>query len=163
MERCHTRSAGRISGGIISLRGFIEDHREAVNHDLISSAGIEINDIGGSLSWGAFGAFIKKTPEDSALFRELHPEIGDWGTVLRTNIILADIYDCLSQINNNIVSGFSRKKSRKTEKYPRPWLQKKGKKIGTAMKRKELHEWMEKKRREARDRWQQNSQEPISQ
>lgn len=130
---------------------------------MISSAGIEIDDIGGSLSWGAFSSFIKRSDEDSALFRELHPEIGDWGTTLRTNIILADIFDCLSQINANMIGGFSRKKSRQVDKYPRPWNQQKKneKKIGSAMKKNELHEWIQ-KRREARDKWQTKSQEPMS-
>jgi hypothetical protein len=117
---------------------------------LISSAGIEIGDIGGSLSWGAFGSFIKHSSTDSALFRELHPEVEDWGTRLRSNIILADIFDVLAQINSNLIAGFSQKKSKKPEKYTRPWAKKKFKKIGTAVKRNELHEWMEMKRREAR-------------
>ena len=117
---------------------------------MISSAGIEIDDIGSSLSWGAFGAFIKHSPTDSALFQDLHPEIGNWGTVLKTNIILADIFDCLAQINSNLIAGFSHKKSQKVDKYPRPWTKSKSKKIGTAVRRKELHDWMEKKRREAR-------------
>ena len=116
---------------------------------MISSAGIEIGDIGGSLSWGAFGSFVKHLSVDSALFRELHPEVEDWGTRLRTNIILADIYDCLAQLNSNIIAGFSHKKSKKPEKYTRPWAKKKFKKIGTAVRRKELHDWMEMKRREA--------------
>lgn len=100
---------------------------------------------------------------DSALFRELHPEYGDWGTTLRTNIILADIYDCLAQINMNIVGGFSRKPGKKAKAYPRPWVKnRKEKKMGTPMKRSALHKWMEKKRREARDKWQTKSQEPMS-
>ena len=84
------------------------------------------------------------------MFRELHPEVEDWGTVLRTNIILADIFDVLAQINSHLIAGFSQKKSKKPEKYTRPWAKKKLKKIGTAVKRNELHEWMEMKRREAR-------------
>ena len=117
---------------------------------MITSAGVELNDVGGSLSWGAFGSFIKHSSTDSALFQELHPEIGNWGTVLKTNIILADIFDCLAQINSNLIAGFNRKKSQKVEKYSRPWTKSKRKKIGTAVRRNELHEWMEKKRREAR-------------
>ena len=162
MERCNTGSIRRNSGGIISLREFIDKHREAINRDLISSAGIEIDDVGGSLSWGAFGAFIKRSAPDSALFRELHPEYGDWGTTFRTNVILADIYDCLAQMNVNMISGFNRKKGRQADKYPRPWAKKKEKKIGKAMKRQDLHKWIEKKRREARERWQAKSQEPTS-
>ena len=89
------------------------------------------------------------------MFRELHPEVEDWGTRLRTNIILADIFDVLAQINSNIIAGFSRKKSKKPERYTRPWAKKKFKKIGSAVKRNELHAWMEMKRREARKKtWQ---------
>ena len=162
MARCYAGSNGRDCGGILSLRAFIDEHREAINKDLISSAGIEIDDVGGSLSWGAFSAFIKHPDPDSALYREIHPEIGDWGTVLRTNVILADIYDCLAQINLNMIGGFNHKKGRQADKYPRPWMKKKEKKIGKPMKRDALHKWIEKRRREARKRWQTKSQEPMS-
>ena len=152
MERCYTGGAGCIRGGIISLRRFIEDHREAIQYDLITSAGVELNDIGGSLSWGAFGSFVKKLPTNSATFQELHPEVSDWGTQLRTNIILADIYDILSQINLNMIGGFSRKKSHKAQPYPRPWNEKKDRKIGKgALPKNQLHEWIEKKRKEWRN------------
>lgn len=118
---------------------------------MITSAGYEIDDIGGSLTWGAFGAFIKKLSPDTATYREVHPEIEDWGTRLRTNIILADVYDMLNQINANICAGFSRKKPKKVTPYKRPWV-KPGKKLGGkgAMPKNKLHEWMEKKRKEYR-------------
>ena len=152
MERCYTGGAGCVRGGIVSLRRFIEDHREAIQYDLITSAGVELNDIGGSLTWGAFGSFIKNLPTNSATYQELHPEVSDWGTQLRTNIILADIYDILSQINLNMIGGFSRKKSHKAKLYPRPWNKKKDRKIGKgALPKNQLHEWIEKKRKERRN------------
>lgn len=118
---------------------------------MITSAGIEIDDIGGSLTWGAFGSFIRKTSQDSALFRELHPEIADWGSRLRTNIILADIFDVLAQINANMCGGFSHKKAPKTKPYPRPWGKDATKKIGKAVPKNELHEWFKNKWKERSD------------
>ena len=130
---------------------------------MITLAGIEINDIGGSLSWGAFDSFLRRLPITSAVHKDLHPEIGDWDSSLRTNILLADIYDCLSQINANMIGGFSRKKAPKFKKYPRPWSKKNGKSIGkNALPKNQLHEWINKKRKEARDKWlMSSSQEPM--
>lgn len=145
MERCNYCSNRCHAGGIISLRGFIDEHKEAVESDLITSAGIEIKDVGGSLSWGAFASFVKNLNYDSALWRSVHPDLADWGTTLRTNILLADIYDVLSQINANICGGFSRKKPQRTKPYPRPWSKKGGeKRIGGkgALPSKDLHEWV---------------------
>ena len=130
---------------------------------MITLAGIEIGDIGGSLSWGAFDSFLRRLPYDSAVYKELHPEIGDWSSNLRTNVLLADIYDCLCQINVNMIGGFGRKKATKIKKYPRPWSKKNGKSIGkNALPKKELHEWINKKRKEARDKClMSNSQGPM--
>lgn len=123
----------------------MSDHREAIESDLITSAGIEIEDVGGALSWGAFASFIKNLDYDSALWRSAHPEMSDWGTRLRTNIILADIFDLLAQINVNICAGFSHKKPKHVKPYPRPWSKDKGeKRIGGkgALPSKDLHEWV---------------------
>lgn len=133
----------------MSLRGFIEEHKEAVESDLITSAGVELKDVGGSLSWGAFESFIKNLSYDSALWRSTHQDVADWATTLRTNIILADLYDLIAQVNSNICGGFSRKKPQKNKPYPRPWVNNKdSRKIGKgALPKNELREWINKHRR----------------
>ena len=70
---------------------------------MITSAGVELNDVGGSLSWGAFASFVKNLGYDSAVFRAQHPNMAEWGSTLKTNIILADLFDVLCQINANMV------------------------------------------------------------
>ena len=111
---------------------------------MITSAGVELSDVGGSLSWGAFASFIKNLDYDSAVWRSAHPEVEDWGSRLRTNILLADIYDILASINSNMVGGFSRKKASKTKPYPRPWNKPKTRTIGGrgALPPDELREWI---------------------
>lgn len=86
---------------------------------------------------------------------ELHPETAAWGTTMKTNAILADIYDLLAKINHNlVVLGGGRAGNPKP--YPRP-----GKKAGNENERHigsgalppaELEKWFEEKRREAQCR-----------
>ena len=57
---------------------------------------------------------------DSAIAHELEPQLADFSSQFKTNVILADIYDVLAQINANIVAGFSRKRTSKPKRYPRP-------------------------------------------
>ena len=110
---------------------------------MITSAGVELSDVGGSLSWGAFASFVKNLDNSSATWRSMHSELADWSSTLRTNIILADIYDVLAQINSNICGGFSRKRSQKIKPYPRPWNKKNTRTIGKgALPKNELREWI---------------------
>ena len=43
-----------------------------------------------------------------------------WSTRMKTNFILADIYDVLNMINANIVALASREPAKAPKKYPRP-------------------------------------------
>ena len=128
----------------MSLSRFIDEHREAIESDLITSAGVELKDIGDSLSWGALMSFLKNLNSDSALWRSTHPEVAEWGTVLKTNIILADIFDVLSQINANLCGGFTRKKPQKIKPYPRPWAKNEKRKIGGkgAIPKDQIRDWI---------------------
>lgn len=120
MERSDKEGGRRIPGGIISLAQFVEEHGEALTYDLITRTNYQIDDIGGALSWGSLRSFIKYLPGDSALARELGKTTG-WEGSLKTNAILADIYDLLQVLNANIVAIGSHGKQRKNIKpYPRP-------------------------------------------
>lgn len=111
---------------------------------MITSAGVELREVGGSLSWGAFASFVKNLGFDSAVWRSFHPEYSEWNSTLKTNLILADIYDVLSQINANICGGFGRKKPQRIKPYPRPWEKAKSQKIGGkgALPKDQLREWI---------------------
>ena len=65
-------------------------------------------------------SFIKNLDTNSALARDLGKSTG-WETTLKTNEILANIYDMLQSINVNLVRFISRgKKNPKITPYPRP-------------------------------------------
>lgn len=99
-----------------------------------------MEDIGCALSWGALGAFIKYLPPDSAVVRETHPEESSWATRVKTNSILADIYDVLSAINANLTAVGSGKSAKRVKPYPRPGHKDKNEShIGTAVPVEELN------------------------
>ena len=104
-----------------------------------------IDDIGGALSWGSLYSFIKNLRTDSAVARDLGKATG-WEDTLRTNAILADIYDLLQVINSNIVAIGGGKKKKITP-YPRPGKDEDNKrKIGKgALPINDLREWLRRK------------------
>ena len=59
-------------------------------------------------------SFINYLPPDSALFQSMHPddENGPWFTTVKTNAILADLYD--------VYVASHTKKGVNPQKYPRP-------------------------------------------
>lgn len=143
-ERCQ-------SGGILSLARFADEHSKALEYDLITKTGYTLDDIGSALSWSALSSFISKLDIDSALGRELNPKWADWSTTLKTNLILANIYDALNQLNSNVVAAYSGKKSKPVKPYPRPFeLQNENTKhFGSKpMPVNKLREWFEQKRAE---------------
>lgn len=136
---------------MISLARHALEHREAIQYDLLSKTGHEFNDIGRTLSWDALDSFLRNVGLDSALARELKPEMAAWATPLKTNAILADIADELAQINANLVAIGSHKPAKKVKPYPRPWKldPSDGKKIGSGgLPPAELRKWFERKRAE---------------
>ena len=66
--------------------------------------GFEIRDVGQSLSWSALRSFIENIGAESCTARDIDPELHQWSTTMKTNKILADIYDMLAVINSNIVA-----------------------------------------------------------
>lgn len=132
----------RRPGGIISLAAFIEEHSEAINYDLLTKTKYTLDDVGGSLSWGALRSFVHFLDTSSALARDLDKSTG-WETPLTTNIILADMYDLLQVIHADLCARGGHK-ARKYKPYPRPGgdVDKK-RKIGSgAMPLDQLREWL---------------------
>lgn len=105
---------------MIGLAKQVLEHREAINYDLLTQTGYEVNDIGRYLSWDALDSFLKNIQPDSALARELDPEVSAWGTNVKTNIILADIWNMLAMMNANIIAMATRKPAKTPKPYPRP-------------------------------------------
>ena len=122
-----------------------------MDYDLLSATGHGLRDIGGALGWDSVRAVVSYPRPDSALMREVSPEVWSWSSATKTNTILADIWDMLAQINANLVAIGSRKPARKIRPYPRP--KQKGPedetKIGSgALPPEDLAAWFEEKRRE---------------
>ena len=79
--------------------------------------------------------------------RELDPDLSAWGSTIKTNAILADIYDVLALINANMVAMGSGKRAKKPKPYKRPG-DNDSKKIGkNALPPDQLKEWFDKKRK----------------
>ena len=116
-----------------------------MERDLLVQTGYSLDDVGGALSWSALGAFLHKADPGSALAYELEPELTAWASSFKTNAILADIYDVLAQINANMVAGFSRKRTQKPKRYPRPGDDDKRKLGKNAVSINELDEWFRRK------------------
>ena len=77
----------------------------------------------GALPWAALSHFVRNLPRTSALSRELQPatEAEMWADGAANAALLADIYDLLHQLNNNVVARGSGKSAKKAKPYPRPW------------------------------------------
>ena len=104
-----------------------------------------MDDLGGELSWFALSSFIQNLDTGSALARDLNKSTG-WETTLKTNAILADIYDLLQIINSNLC-GLGGKKQKKFKPYPRPNAKDTNtRKIGKgALPYNDLREWIKRK------------------
>ena len=75
-----------------------------------------------------------------------------WAGRMKTNALLADIYDMLAMINANICAMGSGKKATKPKKYPRPNDSEK-KTIGKkGLPPEELRAWFDKNRKERQTR-----------
>ena len=132
-----------IIGGIISLVDFVSKHDKAISYDLLTKTRFSLDDVGGELSWFALSSFIQNLDTDSALARELKKSTG-WEHTLKTNAILADIYDLLQAINANLVQ-VGGGNAKKIKPYPRPFGKDNHttKKIGKApLPFNQLREWI---------------------
>lgn len=100
-----------------------------------------LDDIGGALSWRSLYSFIKFLGTDSALAKDLEKTTG-WETPIKTNALLADLYDLLQVLNANIVR-MGGGKAKTIKPYPRPGRHDDKKKIGKgALPLPELRNWL---------------------
>lgn len=76
------------------------------------------------LPWGTLKAFLGTVKPESALAAELEPDIAEWSTRLKTNRILADIWDALAALCAIVAAKGTGKKPQSIPDYPRPWRQK---------------------------------------
>lgn len=128
----------------------MKEHRKAVEYDLLTQTGHDIDDIGRTLSWDALDSFLQFIGPESAIALEADADTAIWSARMKTNYILADIYDMLALINANLVAYSSGKPAKRPNKYPKPGKKKKVENenhFGSgAMPPDELERWMEEKR-----------------
>ena len=127
------------------------EYREAIEYDLLTQTGYELKDVGRTLSWDALDSFLSHADPGTALMQKLNPEVSAWSETLKTNAILADIFDMLAIINANLMAIGSGKRAKRPKPYSRPvqhdpeneqhWGR-------DALPVEELHAWIEDKRTE---------------
>lgn len=79
-----------------------------------------MRDLGHSLSWGALKSFLSHIKPESALAREINPEVYIWASRAKTNALLADIFDLLGALNANLCAKGTGRRPKKPKPYPRP-------------------------------------------
>lgn len=92
---------------------------------MLTQTGYTLDDVGRSLPWRALGSFLHIAKPDSAIVAETDPELSNWSTTFKTNVILADIYDALTWLTAIASVKGSKRTPQKPKEYPRPWKQKK--------------------------------------
>lgn len=120
MVRSFRKTYWNGRGKIIGLAKLIDHHKESIEYDLFCRTGYSLEDLGTSISWNTLYDFITHLDDKSAFARDVSPEAADWGSVRRTNIILADIFDMLGAINYNLIRMSGSKSNNKPKLYPRP-------------------------------------------
>lgn len=101
---------------MISLARMIDQHDRALEYDLMTRTGRTLSEL---INMGAAGkvaliSFIQYLPPDAVLRKELDPkdETADWFTTMKTNAILADLFDVFVAVHT--------KKGKIPAEYPRP-------------------------------------------
>lgn len=103
--------------------------------------------MGSALSWGALRSFLAHVKPGSALGAELNPDATEWSTVMKTNAILADIYDQLTLVNANLRVLITHKPGRKPDPYKRPGMRNKKHFGKDTLPVSELREWIKSRQR----------------
>lgn len=124
------RCLQRLHGGIAGLARELGAHGGAIEYDLITRAGMSLDDVPARLSWRALSVFVRHLDVASAYVREVEPEVARWVAPESLRPMLADIYDLLSTLNHNLVAANSKHRPRKPKPYPRPGKQDKGTVVG---------------------------------
>ena len=88
---------------------------------------------------------------NSETARELDPDIAALGTTVKTNALLADIFDVLAMINANLVAMGSGKKAVKPKAISRPGDKEKQRIGKGALPPDQFREWLENKRKKHKE------------
>lgn len=67
--------------------------------------------------WDNLVTFSRHLPDDSATHRALDQDVAVWSSTVKTNMILADVFDAVRLFNFT----FAKKGSKEPDPYERPW------------------------------------------
>lgn len=127
------RRVGRRPGGISGLLRLIDEHGGALEYDLITRAGVTLDDVPARISWRALNSFVMHLDMSSALMKELRPEYGGWQGAERVPPMLADLIDAVNAFRWAFECANTPRKRRRPPKpkpYPRPGAKEEGGRIG---------------------------------
>lgn len=113
--------------------------------DLISS-GFTLRDVGDRISWDTLREYLYNASPNSATARKMNPDLSMWASSLKTNALLADIFDVLAMINANICSLGSGQPAKRPPRIEHPGDKNRQKIGGKRMTMKEFDAHMAKKR-----------------
>lgn len=121
------------------------EHTSELDYDLMTRTGRSLDEWieGGAAGIVALSRFIKCLPLDSKTACALsgYEHMDEWHERMKTNMLLADVYDNLSAFRYLFATSKSKKKGKRPEPYPRPW-KKKTKHFGKgAIKVKDFWAW----------------------
>lgn len=94
---------------------------------MMTRLGLTLGDVPERLSWDALHSFVGHLGEGSALHASMHPDEAQWCSGLKTNILLADIYDAISAMRYQHACSCTprgRRRPAPPEPYPRFWSKK---------------------------------------
>ena len=117
------RRIGNNAGGIAGAVAVIEEHGGAVEYDLMTRAGMTLDDIPARMPWRAFINFYTHLDAGSAYAAEVSPESAGWQGTARVPALLADIFDAINMLRYETALANTPKRKQKPKKpkpYPRP-------------------------------------------
>ena len=98
----------------------MEKYGDSLEYDLFCRTGHSTKELGSTLDWATMYNFVTHLDEHSAFAKQVSPDAVEWGSITKTNFILADIFDMLSAINYNVRQLGGGKTLQKPKPYPRP-------------------------------------------
>jgi hypothetical protein len=109
-------------GGIVGLLDFVEDHRQAVEFELIK-LGLRWDDIGTArLRWSLLLAIVQQSGLDSAIARDVHGALAiQWAPILPQ--LIAALIDTTSVTNFYLRQLGGDERATPPEPFPRPGVE----------------------------------------
>lgn len=106
-----------VAGGILGLYGLLEQHREAIDYDLLT-LGLDLADLGTPrLDWSRLRAVVVYSPPTSALARSMFGDATSWSV---SDHLLAAAVDALNAGNWQRGGGKGRRPKRVTRPGEKP-------------------------------------------